>query len=114
MGLGGRCRSSVWTAAVGRWIVTTGVAAAVVCPAQRHGAAAAVGSTTDIPAPLLETLTAPPMLPNRSSLPNTVEVDLTAEPTRLSLLPGKTSSFFAYNGRVPGPTFEVLEGDRVI
>jgi bilirubin oxidase len=51
---------------------------------------------------------------NRSPLPNTVEVDLTAEPARLSLIPGKVHTFFAFNGRVPGPTLEVREGDRVI
>jgi FtsP/CotA-like multicopper oxidase with cupredoxin domain len=80
------------------------------------GTPLAVGSTDNAPAPAqpLETLAAPPILPNRSPLPNTVEVDLTAAPARLSLLPGRTSSFYAYNGRIPGPTLEVREGDHVI
>jgi FtsP/CotA-like multicopper oxidase with cupredoxin domain len=43
-----------------------------------------------------------------------VEVSITAEPTRLSMIPGVTTSAFAYNGRVPGPTLEVREGDHVI
>lgn len=63
---------------------------------------------------LLETLTYPSTLPNRSSLPQTVEVNLVAEPARLSLIPGNVQTFFAFNGEVPGPTLEVNEGDRVI
>jgi FtsP/CotA-like multicopper oxidase with cupredoxin domain len=64
--------------------------------------------------PLADTFTAPPVLVNRSSLPQTVEVDLTAEPTPWSLIPGKTHTFWTFNGRVPGPTLELREGDRVI
>jgi FtsP/CotA-like multicopper oxidase with cupredoxin domain len=44
----------------------------------------------------------------------TVELTLTAEPTRLSLRPGDTTDVFAYNGQVPGPTLELREGDSVI
>src|SRR5688572_32331230 len=44
----------------------------------------------------------------------TVEVTLTASPARLTLQPGVTSDVFAYNGRVPGPTLEFREGDRVV
>lgn len=43
-----------------------------------------------------------------------MELTLTAEPARLSLLPGATTEVFAYNGRIPGPTLELREGDRVI
>jgi len=56
----------------------------------------------------------PPVLVNISRLPHTVEVNLTAAATKLSLLPGVTSEVFAYNGHVPGPTLDVREGDRVI
>jgi bilirubin oxidase len=56
----------------------------------------------------------PPLLPNISKLPHTVEVNLTAAVTKLSLQPGVTSEVFAYNGHVPGPTLDVREGDRVI
>ena len=59
-------------------------------------------------------LSAPPVLTNVSSAPHTVEVTITAAPTLLSLLPGTKSDAFAYNGRVPGPTLEIREGDRVI
>ncbi len=57
---------------------------------------------------------APSTLENLSSEPNTVEVELTAAPERLSLFPGAQTEFWAYNGSVPGPTLEVSEGDRVI
>ena len=39
---------------------------------------------------------------------------LTAAPARLSLVPGTLTDVYAYNGRVPGPTLVVREGDRVI
>ncbi len=45
---------------------------------------------------------------------HTVEMTITAAPARLSLLPGKKTGVFAYNGTVPGPTLVFHEGDRVI
>jgi FtsP/CotA-like multicopper oxidase with cupredoxin domain len=57
---------------------------------------------------------APPVLANLSSIPNTVEVELTASTARLPLLPGKNTDAYAYNGRIPGPTLELREGDHVI
>lgn len=56
----------------------------------------------------------PAVFENTSKLPKTVEVTLTAAPTRVSLVPGVLTSVYAYNGRVPGPTLEAHEGDRVI
>jgi len=56
----------------------------------------------------------PPLLVNISKLPKTVEVNLTAAVTTLSLQPGIKSEVFAYNGHVPGPTLDVREGDHVI
>ena len=55
-----------------------------------------------------------PVLADVAADPRTVEVHLTAEPTRLSLVPGSTTDAYAYNGRVPGPTLELREGDRVV
>ncbi len=43
-----------------------------------------------------------------------VELTLTAAPARLSLVPGKKTDAYAYNGTVPGPTLRFREGDRVI
>jgi len=51
---------------------------------------------------------------NISKLPNTVEVNLTAAVARVSLRPGIISEVYAYNGRVPGPTLDVREGEKVI
>ncbi len=56
----------------------------------------------------------PDVLDNESSAPRTVEVTITAAPARLSLVVGGPTDVFAYNGRLPGPTLEVKEGDRVI
>ncbi len=61
-----------------------------------------------------DTLSGPPVLVNLSSAPNTVEVTITAAPARLSLVSDAPSELYAYNGRIPGPTLEVREGDRVI
>jgi FtsP/CotA-like multicopper oxidase with cupredoxin domain len=82
-----------------------------------HQMSAAAPAPSTVPAatsaagPLLAS---PPVLPNLSSLPDTVEVTLTAAPARLSLLPGAITDIWAYNGRMPGPTLEAREGDRVI
>ena len=56
----------------------------------------------------------PAILRNESRRPRTVEVTIVAEPTRLSFIPGKSTGGYAYNGRVPGPTLEAYEGDKVI
>ena len=66
------------------------------------------------PPPQSDTLLAPPVLENQSAVPHVVEVTLVAAPARLALLPGKVTDVYAYNGRVPGPTLDVHEGDSVI
>src|SRR4030065_2727727 len=53
-----------------------------------------------------------PKLPYK--LENGVKIfDLVAEPVRRDFLPGKTFDVWGYNGNVPGPTIEGMEGDRV-
>ncbi|HET7553095.1 MAG TPA: multicopper oxidase family protein [Gemmatimonadaceae bacterium] len=59
-------------------------------------------------------LAAPPTLQNASRSPHVVEVSITAAPAQLAIVPGKTTSALAYNGRIPGPTLDVHEGDSVI
>ena len=49
----------------------------------------------------------PGVLVNISKLPKTVEVNITAAVTSLSMQPGVTTEAFAYNGQVPGPTLDV-------
>ena len=62
-----------------------------------------------------DTLRQPPVLRNLSTVPGIVEVELTAAPARLPLLPGGPPvEAYAYNGSVPGPTLEAQEGDSVI
>lgn len=39
--------------------------------------------------------------------------DLVAEPVKREFLPGKIVDVWGYNGSMPGPTIEVMEGDRV-
>jgi FtsP/CotA-like multicopper oxidase with cupredoxin domain len=41
------------------------------------------------------------------------EFHLVAEPVRRELAPGMTAHLWGYNGQSPGPTIEVVEGDRV-
>jgi len=41
------------------------------------------------------------------------EFHLVAEPVRRELAPGMTANLWGYNGQSPGPTIEVVEGDRV-
>jgi FtsP/CotA-like multicopper oxidase with cupredoxin domain len=67
-----------------------------------------------LPAPG-DTLREPAVLQNLSSVPGVIEVELTAAPARLRLLPGgPLVDAYAYNGTVPGPTIDVREGDSVI
>jgi FtsP/CotA-like multicopper oxidase with cupredoxin domain len=51
---------------------------------------------------------------NRATGPGRVDVELTAAPARLPLLPGVETAVYAYNGRIPGPTLELWEGDEVV
>ena len=64
-------------------------------------------------APPADDWISPPLLQNMSAKAGVVELDLTASPTRLELLPGKTTEAWAFNGMVPGPTIELREGDFV-
>jgi FtsP/CotA-like multicopper oxidase with cupredoxin domain len=56
----------------------------------------------------------PAVFENLSLVPGIVEVRLTAAPARLPLKPGTVTDVYAYNGRSPGPTLEVREGERVV
>lgn len=74
--------------------------------------------------------TAPPLLPSTGRPYNPVvtpngwtlpwrmnngvkEFHLVAEPVERELAPGMTARLWGYNGQSPGPTIEVVEGDRV-
>ena len=60
----------------------------------------------------------PVMTPNGSTLPWTMkdgvkEFRLVAEPVKREFAPGMVVDCWGYNGQTPGPTIEVVEGDRV-
>src|SRR5213075_2368396 len=104
-----------------------------------NGAAALIGAglvsragAAGLPeAPLQSTAsTAPPLLPpngrpyhpvvtlNGCSLPwrmkeGVKEFHLVAEPVLREIAPGMVAKMWGYNGQSPGPTIEVVEGDRV-
>lgn len=66
------------------------------------------------PAAVLQSIENERVLKDRSPDPEVVEVELLAAPAQLSLVQGKSTDVFAYNGRVPGPLLEVSEGDSVV
>ena len=99
------------------------------------GAAAlpvAASAMAGLPEPVLQTgsTTAPPLQPstgwpyrpvttlNGWTLPwrmkdGVKEFHLVAEPVRREMAPGVVANLWGYNGQSPGPTIEVVEGDRV-
>lgn len=103
-------RRRAWSAAV---LLSFFLALSAVIGASGPGGGEGSGRAAEA-APLGQPLAAPPVLQNRSARSGVVEVNLVAEPTRLSLVPGHTHTFLAYNGRIPGPTLEAYEGDQVI
>ena len=66
------------------------------------------------PAPRATPAALPDPAPGAPGAGRVVELTLTATPARLQLRPGAPTEVYAYNGRVPGPTLELREGDRVV
>ncbi len=104
----------------------TGAATAVATAAVSRVAMAA------LPEPVTQHLpdTMPPLVPNTGRPYNPVvtlngwtlpwrmnagvkEFHLVAEPVVREMAPGFTANMWGYNGQSPGPTIEVVEGDRV-
>ena len=52
-------------------------------------------------------------LANTSDQPGLFRASLIAAPMKVPLLPGASTEFWAYNGSLPGPLIEVVEGDTV-
>jgi FtsP/CotA-like multicopper oxidase with cupredoxin domain len=109
-----------------RRFLSSGVAAAVAAASVGRAAMAA------LPEPVLQTRpdTMPPLLPpdgrpydpvvtlNGWTLPwrmnaGVKEFHLVAEPVVREMAPGFKAHLWGYNGQSPGPTIEVVEGDRV-
>ncbi len=96
------------------------------------GATVARSALASLPEPVIQTsvATAPPLQPrtgrpyqpvttlNGWTLPwrmnnGVKEFHLVAEPVEREMAPGFTAQLWGYNGQSPGPTIEVVEGDRV-
>ncbi|MCU0682594.1 MAG: copper oxidase [Polyangiaceae bacterium] len=81
-------------------------------------AAAVAPASAFAQAPPARTPYVPVVTPNGSTLAYTVkggvkEFHLTAEPVKREFAPGMIVNTWGYNGQTPGPTIEVVEGDRV-
>jgi bilirubin oxidase len=83
-----------------------------------------MGMGAGTPPPLSPVGTTPPLLEgqplraltrlaNTSATPGVFEATLTAAAVDLEVSPGANTTFWGYNGVVPGPLIEVNEGDRV-
>ena len=96
------------------------------------GLAVARSALAGLPEPVIQTsvLTAPPLMPTTGRPYNPVvtlngwtlpwrmnhgvkEFHLVAEPVVREMSPGFKVNMWGYNGQSPGPTIEVVEGDRV-
>jgi FtsP/CotA-like multicopper oxidase with cupredoxin domain len=99
---------------------------AVAAGSVAKGALAALPEIVSRDSPLMQTPSAPPngahfrpvATLNGWSLPwrmrNSVkEFHLVAEPVVREIAPGMQANLWGYNGQSPGPTIEVVEGDRV-
>src|SRR5262249_25472104 len=95
----GNARGVRATGAAERRYVWVALLATVACGALRSPSAAEqpTGHVTSTATPP-EALCSPTVLENLSSLPHTVEVNLTAAPATLNLIPGKSTPGYAYNG----------------
>ena len=72
-----------------------------------------VASPEPVDIPLSSIVTGARFMRNVADEAGTVHVALVAAPERMELVDGITSDVYAFNGRVPGPTLELMEGDRV-
>ena len=113
------------------FIGTAGAATATIAAAVSATAVSKVAMAA-LPEPVLQTKpdTMPPLVPNTGRPYNPVvtlngwtlpwrmnngvkEFHLVAEPVVREMTPGFKAHLWGYNGQSPGPTIEVVEGDRV-
>ncbi len=98
----------VLAVAVGFWIVAGRFSSSSV-----PGAASGRTPVELVEIPMSSVVSGDPFMRNVAAEPGSVHVALVASAERLELIDGVTSDVYAYNGRVPGPTLELAEGDRV-
>jgi nitrite reductase (NO-forming) len=99
-----RGRQRVDARGVLAWLGVVALGSFASCASQGRSAAAATWVAKD-PRDL------PP--PASRSVPQLVHVDLVARERVAELAPGRTYSFWTFNGTVPGPLIRVVEGDTV-
>ncbi|HEV2247614.1 MAG TPA: copper oxidase [Terriglobia bacterium] len=81
-------------------------------PEPKHAQAPPAPSSEGTGHLMVETPDIPPQL--SYTLDNGVKVfNLIAEPVKRELVPGKTIDAWGYNGSAPGPTIQIVQGDRV-
>ena len=81
-------------------------------PKPKHAETPPTRSAIEVGHLMVETPDIPPQL--SYTLDNGVKVfHLIAEPVKCELVPGKTIDTWGYNGSVPGPTIQIVQGDRV-
>ncbi len=81
-------------------------------PKPKHAETLLTRSPIEVGHLMVETPDIPPQL--SYTLDNGVKVfHLIAEPVKRQLVPGKTIDAWGYNGSVPGPTIQTVQGDRV-
>jgi len=100
-----------------------GTASPPAAPSRRRAAGLAPGAApssarTHVPPRPPDGSYRPVITPNGSSLPwqwkdGVKEFRLVAEPVVREFAPGMVVNCWGYNGQTPGPTIEVVEGDRV-
>jgi manganese oxidase len=103
-------------------MATAGVALSAVSKTALAGIPEPIMMDDNATQPLLMPNTGRPYQPvatlNGWSLPwrmksNVKEFHLVAEPVKREIAPGMVANLWGYNGQSPGPTIEVVEGDRV-
>jgi bilirubin oxidase len=70
-------------------------------------------STALVDIPLSSIVPGDPFMRDVAGQPGVVHVALVATTAQLELIDGVASDVYAYNGSVPGPTLELIEGERV-
>jgi len=117
---------------LGRAGAASAVAAATTAMTATTAAAVSKVAMAALPEPIIQTRpdTMPPLVPNTGRPYNPVvtlngwtlpwrmnqgvkEFHLVAEPVVREMAPGFKAHLWGYNGQSPGPTIEVVEGDRV-
>ncbi len=93
-------------------------AAAVALPIERSASGLSALSSriaaSALPAPFSTPFARPPLIYPVRSDETTDYYRLSMEPTSVEIIPGLQTQMWGYNGMVPGPTFKISQGRRVV